>query len=854
MMVDLAAFGEENFSGKTWVNAACRARHADDDTTTADKYLSDLEMKLQLMAENLNSTLEEQSAGALLRVPRSLRDIGRLQDDAVSLRSTVSAICVNLKQTEGSSAESVAALARIDVVKQRMEGAYKTLQDAAGLAQLSANVEDVFASGDLPRVAETLAKMRRCLEVVGEVPEFATVKRQLVGLEDRLEGLVQPRLSDALSQRKLLRDIFITIGRYSSLEQQYSRVRMKPLRRLWEEFEAGKGPNAIGKPSIGVTQGNERPLTGRGTPEDGSVISFLDWLPRFYDEVLLIFELEIKWCTVAFPEDYKTLIPRLMIENMSAISSSFIARIEATSDEISGGSKSFSGGNLMDRTAREASGMQKGETTRLGTLIALHNTTGSFSKNFQHLLSGVELAEIAQVVKAIYSPYAVYKERYGELERAQLLTELASLDLRGAVPRAVGSRGVELSETVWRMEASIPDVTVSLEAAVERCMSFTGGSEAEALIHTLDDVVVHYTATLHDILKSLRAICGVDRAHQDVSTEVSSTKRDGKIGPDSAIASANSTDIVPEEEEWSIVQGALQLLTVADNIGSRFSVFEASLRGTLGRLGHRLQIFSVLALMEEAGTIQRGLGGEDACKFLGLSLLDPAILRLVDAPEQSKRLANLLEQAKDPGFHALPHASQRVGNFMEAINELVYEVLISKVRSRLADVARMPVWNAEEEANVFALPSFSAYPLSYVTAIGEYLLTLPQQLEPLVAGGTGGPTVTENGVDNADEAQYFATEWMFKVAEGATALYLEQIRGIQVLSERGALQLAADIEYLCNVLSALSMATPLVLASFQACVAAPRDKLPELAKKDGGTQLDLATVRLVCKMRRVPLD
>lgn len=42
-------------------------------------------------------------------------------------------------------------------------------QDAAGLAQLSASIEDVFASGDLPRVAETLAQMRRCLEVVGEV-------------------------------------------------------------------------------------------------------------------------------------------------------------------------------------------------------------------------------------------------------------------------------------------------------------------------------------------------------------------------------------------------------------------------------------------------------------------------------------------------------------------------------------------------------------------------------------------------------------------------------------------------------------------------------------------------------------
>lgn len=44
-----------------------------------------------------------------------------------------------------------------------------SVQDAAGLAKLSASVEEVFASGDLPRAAETLANMRRCLAVVGEV-------------------------------------------------------------------------------------------------------------------------------------------------------------------------------------------------------------------------------------------------------------------------------------------------------------------------------------------------------------------------------------------------------------------------------------------------------------------------------------------------------------------------------------------------------------------------------------------------------------------------------------------------------------------------------------------------------------
>lgn len=83
---------------------------------------------------------------------------------------------------------------------------------------------------------------------------------------------------------------------------------------------------------------------------------------------------------------------------------------------------------------------------------------------------------------------------------------------------------------------------------------------------------------------------------------------------------------------------------------------------------------------------------------------------------------------------------------------------------------------------------------------------------------------------------------------------MEQLRGIQYLSERGAQQLSVDIEYLSNVLSALSMPIPLVLSTFQTCLSIPRDQLKDLMKSDSGNELDLPTANLVCKMRRISLD
>lgn len=64
---------------------------------------------------------------------------------------------------------------------------------------------------------------------------------------------------------------------------------MRPLRRLWEEFEAGKGGLPVGKASAI----DKQPVASI-VPNDGSV-SFLEWLPKFYDEVLVQLEQELKW-------------------------------------------------------------------------------------------------------------------------------------------------------------------------------------------------------------------------------------------------------------------------------------------------------------------------------------------------------------------------------------------------------------------------------------------------------------------------------------------------------------------------------------------------------------------------------
>lgn len=825
VVVDLAEFADEAFDPKRWINAALDSRHPQD---PIDRYISDLEENLRASAENIADALERESTDALRRVPVAVRDVLRLRDEAISLRAVVSGILQKLNKADGSSAEAISAIAKIDVVKKRMESAYETLQDAAGLTQLSATVEDVFASGDLPRAAETLANMRHCLSAVGEVAEFANIRKQLEVLEDRLDQMVQPRLSDALSNRKVdavqdFRRILIRIGRFKSLEMNYTKHYVQPIKKLWDEFDSRFQGNNSGSDKFVAEKVSDAHVP----------LLFPRWLPNFYDGVLLYLEQEWKWCMSALPEDYMALVPKVLLEAMSAICTSFVSRINIATGEVVPETKAL-GKGIMDILSGDMPKGSKIQIMHLTSLTELHNMTGTFARNIQHLFLESDIAVLLSTLKAVYSPYEPFKQRYGQLECAFLSSEISRIDLRGAVARGVGAQGIELSETVRRMEESIPQVIVLLEAAVERCINFTGGSEADELVTALDEVMLQYISALQETLKSLRAVCGVDNIPpSDPKKDAGSEKKEA----------TRIVDMVSEEEEWSIIQGALQILTVADCLTSRSSVFEASLRATLARLSTTLSLSTVGPKFEKTAA---GDEGSIESTLAGRAALDVASLRLTDAPEKAKKLFNLLEQSKDARFHALPLASQRVAAFSDAVNDLVYDVLIAKVRQRLSDVSRLPIWSSVEEQGGLPLPSFSAYPQAYVTSVGEYLLTLPQQLEPLAEGISGADTATE-------DAQFFATEWMFKVAEGATALYMEQLRGIQYLTDRGAQQLAADIEYLSNVLSALSMPIPPFLVTYHNCVATPRDELRDLLKSENH-QLDLPTAHLVCKIRRLVLE
>lgn len=53
-MADLAAFADDGFDPKAWINAACSNKSPDE---SLERFLSELEMRLQLGAEEIEASL-----------------------------------------------------------------------------------------------------------------------------------------------------------------------------------------------------------------------------------------------------------------------------------------------------------------------------------------------------------------------------------------------------------------------------------------------------------------------------------------------------------------------------------------------------------------------------------------------------------------------------------------------------------------------------------------------------------------------------------------------------------------------------------------------------------------------------
>lgn len=220
------------------------------------------------------------------------------------------------------------------------------------------------------------------------------------------------------------------------------------------------------------------------------------------------------------------------------------------------------------------------------------------------------------------------------------------------------------------LEATIAPALAACEAALGRGLKLTDGTALPTLARVLDRALQQYVSAIQSAVDSMRArLAG-----------------DGSEGADAAAEAA---------------EAVLPLLTVASQLVQRLALLESSLRH---------------AASEAAPPLLEAAAAPAASSTIALP--SSAVLRLAAQPTLRQQLASFAASAASSA-QLLPITAAAAAELERQVGGCVLEVLTQRPRAQLAVVTRLPEWQ-QRGGSALPLPTFSAYPLQYITSGGQW--------------------------------------------------------------------------------------------------------------------------------------
>lgn len=159
------------------------------------------------------------------------------------------------------------------------------------------------------------------------------------------------------------------------------------------------------------------------------------------------------------------------------------------------------------------------------------------------------------------------------------------------------------------------------------------------------------------------------------------------------------------------------------------------------------------------------------------------------------------------------------------VHSTTFAVILAPIKVQLNLVQSAPAWCASENkspALTLDLPDYSFAPQEYITQIGQYLMTLPQHLEPFLMRDNPALTLALS-IAVSDGVGASADLLLAGVACTTCLIYCDCILGISQLSTSACKQLATDIDYLGNVLEDLGLSLSDQLSQLSTLLRIPVD-------------------------------
>lgn len=636
--------------------------------------LQQLATELALERSDMAAQISAQMHRARDVVPAAARDAQQMGEDAAQLRHELARAQRAVAPAAGAapgdgtvgSRDARARVYELATIKRRMHAARDVLMAAESWSMVEADVEGFLAERRYERAAERITETRASLARFDEASEYVAARRKLLArLLDALEAGVSSVLVDAVRAGDVpgvarCARVFADVGRSQEFTQWYFGTRRERVLHAWRD----SSPDA--------------PLVR---------------LAALYEALVALAR-----------EEHAHYAPALFAERHAAVDALLASALRALDPSVA-------------EAVHAGAARTEAEAPALPALVDAYSATVRAAQALEEMCSAAPDAAAEPAAPIHLAPttptdgaaplvdaFLPYQLRYTTLE-TQLLTHQWRHDVDASFSKQlyrIFVRSAAAHASVWvtrvqdvaaLLHEYVPVFVRACDAAEARMLAFTRGTGIAALLHA-----VHTTLS--------PAVCARFEA------AVETLRMRFRHRPDGAQRRTDADDPV---EDWGVVHASVRVLDAALHL-------ERALCGWYPALVERARAPLAAALAPRGNT--RVAHGSAAALLAASPHAEPlrrfargAVPAVLPAPERP-----------EPAVLAAP---------TYAAQQLVLDFLLSGLRREVdayraqgAAPAPAPA-RAGLEAEV-RIPSFSRSPSEGVVRIGEGLLNLPRMLEPFV--------------------------------------------------------------------------------------------------------------------------
>ncbi|XP_060062709.1 conserved oligomeric Golgi complex subunit 7-like isoform X2 [Ylistrum balloti] len=367
---------------------------------------------------------------------------------------------------------------------------------------------------------------------------------------------------------------------------------------------------------------------------------------------------------------------------------------------------------------------------------------------------------LERLMMMIYAPYRPYIAKYKSMEEATLGSDLNNIRLDDA----------EVFETVQLLAASVNKLFNVAKDANERCQRLSNGCGYEFLLNALKTYFISYCREFRRVMVNIKEKC----------------------------KSSQSQDA----EDWTLFQQSLRIIQTCGDLIMHVDELDGNI---ISSIMHTIAHYSNPGSpVKEASKIRHA--GKRSILHAQASLF----LSNTEDIANLESLVSKLEEGETPSV--LTDIKKEFCQLSEEVHRFSFDIVFAQLKGYLTDLANMEIWMSKSAGGALTsdLPTFSLSPQEYITKIGQYMMTLPQHLEPFTMQDNPAVIVAlKHGrlpyTDEMELPEHTADLWLESIARGTMHFYCEEILKIHELTTHATKQLTTDIDYLCNVLEDLGL-------------------------------------------------